>query len=368
MDAESRNNFMILSNGHIVDNAVPWNPVLTAQYSFNGDGVTVLLDGDEAYFGTGMTNDLFIASIANITFPLQLSSIDFNIGNGVFGMDIYENTLFATLGMDGIVVSIDITNKSFPQILDTLIIDGGQCRDIVAISNNYAYAAHYGGLKLIDISDPSNMSVLSSIGSGYNSIESGNNMLFLGKSSGGVDVFSVEDPVNPLPLFSIPNTAGTVWDLKYKESNLYLATNSGGLFIYRVFENEAVEMVNFSNTGNGQTFGVGFQDTLVLLPGLINGIATLYYDSTGFVDIQNNINELSIEIYPNPAGDYLYVESGMFINPNIFIKDIVGNTVLSFDSYRPGNKIDISNLKTGQYNLIVRLKEQSIIKKFVKVK
>lgn len=362
----SKDSYMILSNGEIVDNSNPSSPSLISQYSFSGDGNTVIVDGDYLYFGTGMSNDLFIADVSIITFPIQKSSINFTIGNGVYGMDISENTLFATLGMDGIVCSIDITNKSNPVILDTLYITGGQCRDIVTQSN-YAFAAHEGGLKIIDITNPSNLQIVTSIGSGYNSIDINGSQVYLGKSSGGIDIFDITDPNNPLPLFSIPNQGGTAWDLKYHENHLYLATNSNGLYIYKLEAGTGTEMANFPNTGNGQSFGVCIQDSLVLLSGLINGVAILKYDSTGTVGIDCLSSNNQINLYPNPTRDFVCVENSDLLFNKVRIFDIKGTLVKQIELNNSKEKIDMSNLVKGQYVLNFETKDDIIVKKVIKI-
>lgn len=362
----SKNNYMILSNGEIVDNSTPSSPSLISQYSFSGDGITVIVDGDYSYFGTGMTNDLFIADISNIAFPIQESSIDFTIGNGVFGMDISENTLFVTLGMDGIVCSIDITNKSNPVMLDTLYIPGGQCRDVVTQSD-YAFAAHAGGLKIIDITNPSNLQIITSIGSGYNSIDINGSQIYLGKSSGGIDVFDITDPTNPLPLFSIPNSEGTAWDLKYHDNHLYLATNNNGLYIYKLVSNVGIEIANFPNTGNGQSFGVCIQDSLVLLSGLINGVAILQYDSSVTVGVSSLLSIDQINLYPNPARDFVYVENIDLLLNKVRIYNIKGALIRQIELHNSKEKIDVSNLVKGQYVLSFETKNEIIMKKLIKI-
>lgn len=363
---DAKANYMILSNGEIIDNTSPSLPVLISQYSFSGDGSIVMADNDYAYFGTGMTNDLFIADISNISFPLHKSSIDFTIGNGVFGMDISENTLFVALGQDGIICSIDITDKDNPIMLDTLFMSGGQCRDVV-LQNNYAFAAHAGGLKIIDIANSSDLQLISSIGSGYNSIDISENLVFLGKSSGGIDVFEISDPANPLPAFSIPNTGGTAWDLRYHLNHLYLATNSEGLYIYKIEENAGVEMANFPNTGNGQSFGVCLQDSLVLLSGLINGVAILQYDSTGTVNIKTISKTRQINIFPNPAQDYVMIESGNLHLNQIKIFDINGRLLKQISPKSSSYGIDISDLPKGQYLFSFETSDKRFQKRIIKV-
>ena len=361
----SKKSFMILSSGEIIDNTIPSSPTLVSQYSFNGDGTTVLISGDYSYFGTGMTNDLFIADISNISFPLHKSSIDFSIGNGVFGMDITENTLFVALGMDGIICSIDITDNNNPTMLDTLFISGGQCRDI-AVKNNYAFAAHNGGLKIIDITNTSDLQLINSIGSGYNSIDISDSLVFLGKSTGGIDVFNISDPTNPSPAFSIPNSGGIAWDLQYHENHIYLATNSNGLFIYKIEDNSGTEMANFPNTGNGQSFGVCLQDSLVLLSGLIKGVAILHYNSTtGGINPVSAIKQ--INIFPNPAKNFIAIEHDNLLINKIELINIKGKVIKYKDYNCTIGKIDISDLPTGHYLIRIETIDHVITEKLIKV-
>lgn len=362
----SKDNYMILSNGDIVDNTVPSSPTLTGQFSFSGTGTTVTIDGDYSYFGTGSSKKLYIADISNISFPLQKSSIEFTIGNGIYGMDISDNTLFAALGTDGIICSIDITDKSNPIILDTLFISGGQCRDIVT-QDDYAFAAHEDGLKIIDITNPSNLQIISSIGSGYNNIDINANQVYLGKYSGGIDVYNISDPTNPSPLFSILNSGGNALDLKYHENQLYLATNSNGLYIYKIEADAGTEMANFPNTGNGQSFGVCIQDSLVLLSGLMNGVAILDYDSIGTVGISSLQTINQINLYPNPARDFVWVENNDLLFDKVRIYDIKGTFIKQIELNSPKERIDISNLVKGQYVMKFKTKDDIIVKKVVKL-
>jgi len=366
MGLSSKDNYMILNRGEIIDNTTPSSPTLVSQYSFDGDGITVFVNGDYAYFGTGMTNDLFIADISNITFPIHKSSIDFTIGHGVFGMDISNNTLFVALGNNGIICSINITDKENLVMLDTLLMPGGQCRDVV-VQNNYAFAAHAGGLKIIDISDSTNLQLVTSIGSGYNSIDINENYVFLGKSSGGIDVYNISDPQNPSPAFSIPNSGGSAWDLKYHKNHLYLATNSNGLFIYKIEDNSGIEMSNFPNTGNGQSFGVCVQDSLVLLSGLQKGVAILHYDSTETVGINSIATVNQLKVFPNPAKDFVTIETNNILFNQIKIFNINGKLVKQIDQNNLTGKLDISDLPGGQYIFSFETTDKVISQKIIKI-
>ncbi|KMQ61964.1 hypothetical protein ACM40_06490 [Chryseobacterium sp. BLS98] len=74
---------------------------------------------------------------------------------------------------------------------------------------------------------------------------------------------------------------------------------------------------------------------------------------------KNNIN-----IYPNPATDYLYLRNNNKVT-QISICDVTGKTVLSTD--KVGDKIDISGLLRGNYFIVLKLTDgTSQSQKFIK--
>ena len=307
--------YIIISNGEIVDISDPENPVLNSSYSFDY-AASIIADEGYAYFGTEMSCDLYIADISNVDFPLHQGFLDFgsDIGHGVFGMAKNDTVLFVAIGAS--FCSIDITDKTNPTLLDTLFISYGQSRD-VSLKGSYAFVAHQMGLKVVDISDPEDLQIISSIGSGYNSVEVSETKAYLGKgcSSGDADVFDITDPVNPSPAFSISNPGGTCWDIKTRDNLIYLATDYGGLFIYKMENNTTTEMANYDGPGGGQNFSVCLQDSLILLSELITGVAILQYDSTGSVGIASNTNLQNIfSLFPNPARDYIFIKRMNSIN------------------------------------------------------
>jgi hypothetical protein len=347
----SKDSILILSNGKLIDNSNPSIPNLIGQFSFSGSlGIQVHVDESYGFFGTGMTSAIYIVDISNPSFPLQQSSIDFNLGNGVFGMDTQDRLLVAALGEGGIIASIDILDKNNPIWMDTLMISGGQCRD-VCINEDYVYAAHAGGLKVIKIADVATLELIASFGSGYNSIALGDGRLFLGKDAGGVDVFSILNPDTPEPLFSIPNSAGTAWDLAYTNGLLYLATNSEGLFVYEIQSDSWELKANYPNTDNGQSFGVAIQDSLVMVCGLINGVATLYYDENGTVGMEDNNPIQSLHVYPNPTRGLLYFEGFEDEVMSIHIFSTNGSIIQQLITLKHTNTLNLDFLSEGIYVL-----------------
>ncbi len=359
----SKTNFLVLGSGGIVNISNPSRPELIGNISLGGFSTSVLVREDYAYFGTGMAVKLIIADISNPYFPLQISSIDFpETGGGIFGIAKNDDILYLAMSSAG-VYSIDISDISLPKVLDTLVIEYGQARDIVT-KGNYAYVAHGDGLKVLDISNPLNMQIITSIGSGYNSIDINDSLLFLGKGSGGVDVFKISDPL--IPAFPIVNSY-SAWDVKYLKNHVYIATNSSGLFIYKIDGNAGIEMANFPNTGNGQSFGVSLQDSLILLIGGVNGVAILQYDSTGTSGINNLSLENKIRIFPNPVVNHIIIDQNNISINKIEIIDMEGKLIKQEKYNYSPRYIDISDLPVGQYIIKIVTNESIITEKFIKV-
>jgi Secretion system C-terminal sorting domain len=71
----------------------------------------------------------------------------------------------------------------------------------------------------------------------------------------------------------------------------------------------------------------------------------------------------SIELYPNPVVDYLYLNFGNDKIDNVFIYNLLGQLVLESNT---SNTIDVSNLKTGTYLIKIQSEDQIVTEKFIK--
>lgn len=363
----SETNFVILGNGSVIDISNPSSPNLFGSVSLPGFNTSVLASGNYSYFGSGMTEILTIADISNPGFPLKIGSRIFSsTAGGIFGISKSSNILCLANGGDG-VYTMDVSNPANPIVLDSVAISSGQARDIVT-HGSFAYVAHTDGLKVINISNPANINIISTIGSGYFSIDIDtiHNLVFLGKGSGGIDVFNIANPYLPIPAFAIPNSCDTAWDVKYRNNLVYLATNNCGLFIYKIIGSLGVQMANFSNQINGQSFAVSLQDSLILLAGLINGVAILKYDSLGVAGIVDEKDFNQITISPNPATNYVEFNVKSASISEIEIINSIGESVFKENCTNTKNRIDISNLTRGNYIISFKNKKRSWSKKLIK--
>lgn len=84
--------------------------------------------------------------------------------------------------------------------------------------------------------------------------------------------------------------------------------------------------------------------------------------STNINDELKNTTEISV--FPNPANNFLYINSSKKINDPIKIFDVTGKLVITFNSNHMG--LDISSFEKGVYFIQITTEQNVITKKFIK--
>ena len=89
-------------------------------------------------------------------------------------------------------------------------------------------------------------------------------------------------------------------------------------------------------------------------------------------NISSNIDLLSIEIYPQPTNSVLYISINSTaldynLSDIVEIKNIIGETVLIGSVNKDINptKLEVNNLPTGVYYLVLKINNESITKKLI---
>jgi hypothetical protein len=77
-------------------------------------------------------------------------------------------------------------------------------------------------------------------------------------------------------------------------------------------------------------------------------------------------NVTLFNIYPNPVGDRLYIETEVEIE-EVVVYDVFGRHQLTETPSRQGNLVvDVANLNSGVYFIQIKTEEGNITKRFVK--
>ncbi len=109
------------------------------------------------------------------------------------------------------------------------------------------------------------------------------------------------------------------------------------------------ERAQFVKTKHGELFKIVFYD----FEGSSTGITTLEKTSLGLVNnIDKDFSSLNIEIFPNPASDFLTI-SGQAKNAELLILDGAGKLILAKKLQAPHDKINIQNLSSGLHRLLI---------------
>ena len=89
-----------------------------------------------------------------------------------------------------------------------------------------------------------------------------------------------------------------------------------------------------------------------------------YMDNLFFVNKNatgtNNINSTSLSVFPNPTTDFVYIHSENKVE-KVYLNTILGQNIKSIDVNNSEISVDMSNLPTGNYILLVKDAEGNLI-------
>jgi hypothetical protein len=81
--------------------------------------------------------------------------------------------------------------------------------------------------------------------------------------------------------------------------------------------------------------------------------------------IINEVNQISIEVFPNPATNFLTIVSKEAVEVEII--DLLGRTRFKTELIIGKNIIDIDNLESGEYIITMSINNSKISKKIIKL-
>jgi hypothetical protein len=123
-------------------------------------------------------------------------------------------------------------------------------------------------------------------------------------------------------------------------------------------------------TSNSLTFTATNTFVVVYVRSLssVDGATEVFYDNFSLVAEPLSVADFSasnVKIYPNPANDYINIESNVTQISKVVLYDILGKKVLSQNELT-NNRLDISSLTKGVYFMKINANGNSITKKIIK--
>ena len=138
------------------------------------------------------------------------------------------------------------------------------------------------------------------------------------------------------------------------------ATYAGaGYTSFHKYVNNGIELyfssVRLGRMGNGSTF---VQDSVNKL------VDEICKDVTVYVAINEVSNSPKFNIYPNPTSEYFNIDVSKLSNVQINVYSLSGRNVIS-ESIKGNARIDVNNLSTGIYNVVITSNEGVSSKKLI---
>ncbi|MFC1656533.1 hypothetical protein ACFL14_01015 [Patescibacteria group bacterium] len=228
--------YIVRSNGTInefviVDVSIPNNPQMLGSIDLGASGKDVVVSEDYAYVATDHNSqELTVINISNSSNPQIIGSYDAPKNANTYSVNIQDSTVYlgrASSNGDELF-SIDVSDPSSPTLLDSINLNGA-ARSIELLSN-YAYVANSFDnqeLQIINISDPNNISIISSYDVGGNQdaysvkiIDQNNLLLGRSNNNDGSELYILDiSDVNNINEISNFNSNQRINDIAYSSSN-----------------------------------------------------------------------------------------------------------------------------------------------------
>ena len=299
-----------------------------------------------------MGDGVKIYNISNPLSPSLVNTVDTNTDAGgnwqslAMGINVEGNYLYVANFKNGENFLVyDATDLNNITKLDGIHI-GDEARK-VDVSGNYAYVANrHNGLKIIDISDKSNISVSTTYDPGeVRGVSVNGNYAYLACGNDGLKILDVTTPSSP-NLIGSYNTDGYSEDITYDNEKVYISDSSNGMVIIDVSNANSPSLLGtydspdsaqstFVSDGTAYVgdFNGGLQ--IVSVPVTINSDTTLVSDKT--------YEDLTIE-----SGTILTIDSNASLNISGTLTNN-GSIVMNSSSNEYSSLIAGSKAGSGTY-------------------
>lgn len=196
-------------------------PLITpiSRYNNTRGAYSVYVDEDYAYI-----SDMFELKIINISDP-NTPYLSGSCASSEIGIDLYVSGNYAYLLGRSLAI-FDISDKTRPFFVGSLRFLYGV--NELVISGNYAYIAGFtDGLHIVNISDPTHPTLISSIGgtSMFHIFVSGN-LAYGSCSWSGLKIIDISDPAHPV-IITEYNPGGMVQGVSVSGNYAYIGTDHG---------------------------------------------------------------------------------------------------------------------------------------------
>jgi len=287
----------------IVNIADPTNPFETGAYTSTGMTYGITLVDTLAYISE-IWQGLRVINVSDPSHPTQTSA--YTTPTNAYAVVVCD-TLALLSYCEGLFI-INITDLSSPYEMGHSYV--GYSYDLDAHDTIAYVCAGWAGLGIVDISDPSNPSILSYCntsnycqGVGY-----AHSFAYVADRDSGLRVINVSDPQNPFETGSCL-TSDEAYDVVVLDTFAYVADYQGGLRVINVADPSNPVETGFCDTP-GYAFGVAVSDTIAYIADLSGGVRII-----NVADPSNPVEISFFDRYTNGVAvsdSFAYISGGHY--------------------------------------------------------
>ena len=189
----------------------------------------------------------------------------------------------------GLFQSVDVSDPTNPVVLDSLNFLPDDALGI-AIVNNRAYVADgdfSDGLKIVDISNPSDLSLITSASTPNfaQDVFISGNLAYIADNDSGLQIMDISEPLTPSIIGSVDVSGLSALSVQVRDNVAYVAGNFGGLQIFDVSDPEKPTSLSSANIA-GQTLDVAISGEFAYIAHSVAGFQVF--------DISNPANPMNV--------------------------------------------------------------------------
>jgi len=242
----------------IVNVQNPASPTAVGSYDTSGDTWGIAVDGDRAYVGDAAVG-VHVLDVTNPYFPVLLGTCD--TPGSARGIEPAGDWIY--VADYSAVQAIDVSVPTDPTLVRTYDTPG--IASNVALAGEHAFVADgaAGGLQILGVCDRLGVLPVGSSGGhtgGYCAVPQGHH-LYVGKGSGGLEIYDISDPWSPVLAGAVPAVSCLDFDV---DGDLGYAVGYEGLTVFSL-QNPVVPVILGSDDYGPVPFTVAADGDFVYL-------------------------------------------------------------------------------------------------------
>lgn len=240
-----------------------------------------------AFFGNGS-----LLSVMDTSNPGSASILaKLETGGIVSDLFLDGNRLYAAAGYGGLVI-VDISDPASPSILGTWM-EGSNALGVAAASGRaYLADGSTSSFRVLDVGDPAQPALLGGIPmAGISKLAVFGDYAYVAASASGLRVLSVGDPANPAEV-GFADVGGAVMDVAVHGNTAYLAKYAGGLSILDV--SDPANPTEIGTCEAGDALGIAVEGD--------RAYVASNYPTVAVVDVTDPANPALLGSYHSPRG------------------------------------------------------------------